>query len=67
MSGIAVEFAGCVWTEAESQGAKLGTKKWGIQNYPDNSGRGLKMGVHMKTVLTSVNTAFLPISRSRFK
>ena len=27
----------------------------------------VKAGVHVKTVLTSLNTAFLPISRSRFK
>ena len=26
-----------------------------------------KAGVHVKAVLTSLNTAFLPISRSRFK
>ena len=26
-----------------------------------------KAGVHLKAVLTSLNTAFLPISRSRFK
>ena len=27
---------------------------------------GLKAGVHLKAVLTWLNTAFLPISRSRF-
>ena len=27
----------------------------------------VKAGVHVKAVLTSLNTAFLPISRSRFK
>ena len=27
----------------------------------------IKAGVHVKAVLTSLNTAFLPISRSRFK
>ena len=27
----------------------------------------IKAGVHLKAVLTSLNTAFLPISRSRFK
>ena len=26
----------------------------------------IKAGVHLKAVLTSLNTAFLPISRSRF-
>ena len=34
------------------------------------AGKGLspvKAGVHLKAVLTSLNTAFLPISRSRFK
>ena len=29
--------------------------------------RTVKAGVHAKAVLTSLNTAFLPISRSRFK
>ena len=28
--------------------------------------RAFKAGVHVKAVLTSLNTAFLPISRSRF-
>ena len=27
----------------------------------------IKAGVHVKAVFTSLNTAFLPISRSRFK
>ena len=30
-------------------------------------GDTIKAGVHLKAVLTSLNTAFLPISRSRFK
>ena len=37
MSGYAVEFAGCMWTEAISE-----MKKLRIQQYPDTCGRGLR-------------------------
>ena len=36
MCGFAVEFAGCVWTEAVS-----GKKSVWTQKYPDTCGRGL--------------------------
>ena len=45
ISGFAVEYAGCVWTEAVS-----GKKKLLIQKYPDTRGRGLGLLSHLSVI-----------------
>ena len=46
MSGFAVEFVGCAWTEAVS-----GQKNLRIQKYPDTCGRGLSTSFFLSFLL----------------
>ena len=45
ISGFAVEFAGCMWTEAAS-----GKKKLLIQKYPDTRGLGFGLLSHLPII-----------------
>ena len=45
LSGFAVEFAGCMWTEAVSE-----KKKLRIQKYQDTCGRNLRFSLFLKNI-----------------
>ena len=60
--GATCGYCGCLPTRHSKKDATPTSEPDDFQPRPQ-----IKAGVHLKAVLTSLNKAFLPISRSRFK